>query len=98
MNIAQELRQQAKRIEKGWLRGTPRKPNEACMVAWIDSQDRPGKLSDEAIGQLRGSFPGHFRHAALWNDAPPSYGGPVNRCQVSAVLRRAADQWEKEQA
>lgn len=99
MNVAEELRAQAKRVEAGWVRFTPEEPGEASATAWEDERGFH-TVSPEAEGFLseylqRRLIPEMF-DAAGWGYTLPAEGGPVNRRQVAAVLRRAADRWERE--
>lgn len=94
MNVAAELREHAERVEKGWVRSAPYSVNEACAVMWVDDGGEPHAIDYDA-GRALNRYLG--QEATLWNDRLPSQGGPVNRLQVAAALRRAADAWEREQ-
>lgn len=94
MNVAEELREQAKRVEEGWVRGCPEKPKQACVIAYTDAQGDYHWITVTTETFLRKVMDGN---PVDWNDSKPSEGGPVNRRQVAAELRRAADAWEREE-
>lgn len=99
MNVAEELREHVKRVEAGWRRGSPEEPNTACVEFWTDAEGERHALSRAAMASIaeQVTVGRGWITPVTWNDAKPDHGGPVNRRQVAAVLRRAADAWEREQ-